>query len=116
MEVDLSAHEIGAFGLNLQRLRFFGRYAFDEDGQGFSIGLNLSFWKALARPWAERPRKLLWNPGASAESRVKRRGLGHSCPMPPEGQCRPAPLLVFAGTREFNSGNYASGVVSLTRS
>ncbi|EHL98955.1 hypothetical protein HMPREF9946_03395 [Acetobacteraceae bacterium AT-5844] len=43
IELDFSAHEIGAFGLNLQRLRLVGRYVFGEDVQGFSIGLGMSF-------------------------------------------------------------------------
>ncbi|MFC3127176.1 hypothetical protein ACFOD4_19080 [Pseudoroseomonas globiformis] len=43
VELDFSAHHIGAVGLYLQRMRLVGRYVFGKDIQGFSIGLGMTF-------------------------------------------------------------------------
>ena len=43
LETDLSAHEIGAFGFNLQRLRILGSYFFGHNVSGWSVGIGMSF-------------------------------------------------------------------------
>jgi hypothetical protein len=43
LELDTGAHEIGAFGFNVQRLRVVARYFFGPHVSGYSVGLGVSF-------------------------------------------------------------------------
>jgi hypothetical protein len=44
IEFDLARHEIGAFGLNVTRVRLIGRYLFGEQAvRGYSVGIGISF-------------------------------------------------------------------------
>jgi hypothetical protein len=45
VEFDVGRYEIGALGINANRVRLIGRYFYGQHGvSGFSIGLGVSFW------------------------------------------------------------------------